>query len=64
MSDIMKWILVSTGCYAYFKNIYEYELIKQTTLDSKYTPQILQMSCVSTAMIHTCIVKHLCHTTH
>lgn len=55
MSDIIKWILVSTGGNAYSKSVYEYPLIKQTALDGKYTPQILQMSCVSTAMVHACI---------
>lgn len=61
MSDIIKWILVSTGGNAYSKSVYEYPLIKQTALDSKYTPQILQMSCVSTAMVHACIETPVSH---
>lgn len=66
MSDIIKWILVSTGVNAYSKNVYEYPSIKQTALDSKYTPQILQMSCVSTYSSGTRmhVYKHLCHTAH
>lgn len=66
MSDIIKWILVSTGGNAYSKNVYEYPLIKQTALDGKYTPQILQMSCVRTYSSGTRmhVYKHLCHTAH
>lgn len=64
MSDIIKWILVSTGGNAYSKSVYEYPLIKQTALDSKYTPQILQMSCVKysngTRMyINTCVTQRI-----
>lgn len=65
MSDIIKWILVSTGGNAYSKSVYEYPLIKQTALDSKYTPQILQMSCVSTyssgtrMYINTCVTQRI-----
>lgn len=65
MSDIIKWSLVSTGGNAYSKNVYEYPLIKQTALDSKYTPQILQMSCVSTyssgtrMYINTCVTQRI-----
>lgn len=61
MSDIIKWILVSTGGNAYSKSVYEYPLIKQTALDGKYTPPILQMSCVSTAMVHACIETPVSH---
>lgn len=65
MSDIIKWILVSTGGNAYSKSVYEYPLIKQTALDSKYTPQILQMSCVRTyssgtrMYINTCVTQRI-----
>lgn len=62
MSDIIKWILVSTGVNAYSKNVYEYPLIKQTALDSKYTPQILQMSCVSTYSNGTRMYRNTCVT--